>query len=1450
MSLFDNYSNLCRDGTFGPTVPQIAECRGGFDFTVTFEESILSIGPACLLFAILPWRLVALWGRTCKTKRSWLHGVKLIGFTVLGVLQAVLLAFFSRTQASYRAILIASATLQLCTSILLTVLSHLEHRNAVRPSFLISSFLFLTSILDAARARTQSLIAGQHVVASLLIAIVVVKLLLVSIETKEKTRILLPEYSGTSSELRSSLFSRAFFIWLIPILSVGFKGVISSDDLPAVNERLSSEALTTRVESRWRGGVSKGNHALMFDVFLSFPKEFSIVLISNFIQVGLQISQPSLTQELVTFLESTEPMNVGYGLLGGFFCVSFSNALLVPWCFHYSSRLMIMARGALVSMIYSKLLQSSDNDADRATAFTLMTADVEKIVDTWWRLLDPWSCLLTISIGTYLLYRQLGAVCCVPILVILFTFTVVAFASSKVPRHQDSWFQAIEGRIDLTAHTLGSLQSVKLLGLSRRMESKIQAMRQNELRISQKFRISNCFALACAYAPPSLGPLVTFGAYSIMKMVSNQSNFSVATAVTCLSILNLITSSSMQLLLAIPMGAQAVGSFARIQSFLQHSKIPALRATTTSSSDDTSTSVTREKSVERDPRTPVQHAPEPQTHDVTEKEPVAVPTLSFTPNSLIAITGSIGCGKSTLLKRLLTVDEEQESCLFSSKDIAYCSQTPWIHEGTIRDNIIGQSDLDSPWYQSVIRACELDADIGRMPEGDAAAVGSGGSKLSGGQRQRIAIARALYSRKERMIFDDVTSALDSRTLSAVVENVFGRNGIIRSKGMSVVLATHAVQILQLVDEVLLMDKDGKIIDSGTYEQLAERHQYFVQRQVLESSDSPAEVETPVQGNELEVSLGEYQTQLQTQVDDLRRRKGDWRSYGFYLGSMGWLNFSIFVMGALFYVVFTAIFGVWLTWWAEDTAGSHGLGYWLGLYATWAILIILGLFFTPIFFFTKLASKASKVLHTELLATAMRAPMSVISSTEDIGSLVNRFSQDIRLCDWQLPLNILLTLLSLLACLASIGIAVAAVPYMAIAVPVLAAVIYLLQLVYLRTSRQLRLLEIELKAPIVSLFLDTIHGITTIHAFQWGPAYIQKSFSLLDSSQKPYYLLFCVQRWLILVLALIVMGIEVVVIGLGIALRSQVSPGLVGLAIVQLSTLAKGLSELVMQWTEMETSLGAVSRTYRFTHETPREDHLGERAAALPEEWPSAGGITFENVSATYNPHTQPNPNLALNNITFSVKPGETVGICGRTGSGKSSLMAALLRLLPCHQGRILIDGLVVSTMDPEMIRSKLNCVTQEPFLLDGKIRENLTPWGDQASDEEMTRALEQVDLWSKVVSLGGLDALLADSSLSHGQRQLFCLARALLRKSSVLVLDEPTGHIDPATDTTIQRIIREGFPGRTIIMIAHRLESLVEFDTVMVLDSGRLIEIGPPRSLLNDPSSSFSALYRAGENEH
>ncbi|KAK8134552.1 hypothetical protein PG984_006564 [Apiospora sp. TS-2023a] len=1326
---FENYTELCRDDTFGPGVPPIVACRGGFDFT-------------------------------------------------------------------------ASSVLQLGATVFLAILSYWEHRSTVRPSFLVSAFLVLTAILDAARARTQALIGGQHVVASTLIAIVSVKLLLLIVENKDKTGILFPQYSGTSSELRSGLLSRAFFTWMLPLLGAGFKGIISSQDLPRIYEKLASETLTSRVESRWKNGGSKGAHALMMDTLLSFPKEISIILIATTMQVGLQICQPFLLQEMVAFLgDPTAPMTTGYGLLGGFFCYSLANALIIPWCFHYQFRLMIMARGVLVSMIYSKLLRSRANGVEQFSAFTLMTNDVEKIVDVWWRLLEPWYCLLQIGICTYLLYRQLGAICCVPILIILLTFTLVVLAGYKLPRQQDAWFQAIESRVDLTSHTLASLQSVKLLGLSGGMESRVQKKREHELQISQAFRVRNCLALTASFGPTILTPLVTFGAYAIMRMIQGEGSLTVETTVSSLAILNLISAPAKQLLLAIPLGLQAVGGFDRIQAYLQLDET--LILTNDNSTKDTLAQETKD-GVVLATLSVLPHLP----HQLSGED---AQTAFFTPNTLTAITGPIGCGKSTLLRSLLLN-------AIPSEAIAYCQQTPWVHDGSIRDNIIGQSELDIPWYQAVIHSCELDVDIKGMPEGDATPVGSRGSRLSGGQRQRIAIARALYANTRRAIFDDVTSALDGRTMSAVAEKVFGRNGMLRKKGTSVVLATHAVPILQMTDRVLLMNKEGEVIDSGTYEELATRHENIVQRQAPVSETA---TESDSQ-NKDEGRLEEYQTQLDTRMDDVRRQKGDWKSYGLYIGSMGWLNSSVFVLGSVFAVAFQAISQVWVTWWASDTAGDHTLGYWLGLYATWAVLITLGIMLTPM------------------------APLSFISNNGGIGPLVNRFSQDIRLCDWQLPFNILLTLMAFLSCLASILIAVAAVPYIAACIPVLAAVLILLQMFYLRTSRQLRLLEIESKAPVLSLFLDTMQGLTTIRAFGWSEAYVQRSFACLDPSQKPYYLLFCVQRWLLLVLALVVTGLEVLLAGLAIALRTKVSAGLVGLALIQVTTLTQGMSDLVMQWTEMETSLGAVSRISRFMQDTPQEEHLGE-GETTPTEWPAEGSITFEDVDATYDPEPQGSSSLALNNIAFTVKSGEHVGICGRTGSGKSSLVAALSGLLPCHRGRILIDGVDISTLDPEVLRSKLNIITQEPFLFEGSVRENLNPWANETSDRDLLQALEQVDLHTKVKLLGGLDAPLHDTSLSHGQKQLFCLARALLRKSSVVILDEPTGSIDPATDATIQRLIKEMFRDRTVIMIAHRLQSLAQFDTIVVLDSGRLIETGQPLSLLNSPSSSFGALYRASE---
>ncbi|KAK8035547.1 multidrug resistance-associated protein [Apiospora rasikravindrae] len=1407
----DRYARLCRDDRFGPSVSPIPQCRGGFDFTVTFEESIFSIVPACIVLLLFPWRMFSLWDRPPKTRKSWRSSAKLAGFMALVVLQAVLLGAISMEHVAYRTLFLGSVTVQLSAVILLAFLSLWEHSRTVRPSFLISTFLIMTCILDAARARTQSLIPGDSPIAGLLIADVVVKLLLFVVETMDKTGVLLDEHSQLSAEMRGGVLSRALFLWLIPLLWRGFRSVIEPSKLPTIYEELSSEALTTRVETKWKRGGHDGN--LLVHVLSSFPKELIIIFVSSTIQVALHICQPFLIEETVTYLDSpSAPINIGYGLLGGFFFVSVGNALVTPWCFHYLFRLTVMVRGALVSMIYSKLLETTVNSTDQSAAFTLMTTDVENIVETLWRLvLEPWSCLLQIGIGTYLLSLQVGSICCVPILSILATFVVVGLAASKLGDHQGAWFQAVENRIKLTSQTLGSLHSVKLLGLSRHMEEAIGAKRKNELRISQKFRFVNCVAMTTSFLPVYLSPLITFGAFAIMRMVSHDTPMSVSTAVATLSILNLITTPARQLLFTVAVGLQSIGSFARIQTFLNLGRYP--KADTSDGPQEASHFLDQGGEDEEDHEIQLQQM-WPTEITLVDTPPVAVFETYFSTGIVTAVTGPIGCGKSTFLRSLLPKESENMLPLHAV-DVSYCGQTPWIHDGTIRDNIVGQSDWDAVRYGEVLRACALNVDLKAMPDDDATIVGSMGLSLSGGQRQRIAIARALFANKKQCIFDDVTSALDAHTSHAVTEAVFGRNGFLRTCGTGTVVATHSQQILQLADRVVLLGKDGKIVDNGSYDEVSSRHP-MGHGQVTEplSTFSPAvpreEPEKPVIDG---ADLVEFRAELDTKIQDMRRQKGDWKSYSFYIGTMGYSQFSVFVFGTATCVALSALFQVWITWWAQDSSGKHSLSFWLGLYAVWAVLSMVGLLAIAQFFMATLASKASATIHAKLLTAAMRAPMMVISKI-DIGSLINRFSQDIRLIDWQLPFTIILALLGkcfiqFLTALASIGVAIAAVPFIAVALPVLVGILFLLQLFYLRTSRQLRLLEIEMKAPIVSLFLDTIQGLTTIRAFGWSQAYIRKSLTLLDTSQKPIYLLFCIQRWLLLVLSLIVAALQILAVGIAIATKSNTNAGLVGLAIIQIATLTEALSMLIIQWTEVETTLGAVTRIFQFTQEMPRDDHRreAEKGVITDPAFASTGSIVFEDISATYDSN-----------------PG------GNTG-------------------RILIGGVDITTMDPEAVRAKLNIVTQEPFLIEGTVRDNLNFWKSTISDEAMVRALSKVELWDKITSLGGLDSPLEDKSLSHGQRQLFCLGRALLRESSILILDEPTGHVDPTTDATMQRVIRECFKEQTIIMIAHRLKGLLDFDRVAVLDSGRLIEVGAPKDLLSDAASSFRALYQRHENE-
>lgn len=346
--------------------------------------------------------------------------------------------------------------------------------------------------------------------------------------------------------------------------------------------------------------------------------------------------------------------------------------------------------------------------------------------------------------------------------------------------------------------------------------------------------------------------------------------------------------------------------------------------------------------------------------------------------------------------------------------------------------------------------------------------------------------------------------------------------------------------------------------------------------------------------------------------------------------------------------------------------------------------------------------------------------------------------------------------------------------------------------------------------------------------------------LLDASQKPFYLLYCIQRWLGLVLDVTVAVLAVILMIIVVKLRTSINAGYVGLALLNVMGFSQNLSWLVQMWTALETSIGAISRLKNFAAETPVEKLSGENNE-VPETWPVYGKIEFRNLEASYVPDGE----LVLRGINMVIQPGEKIGICGRTGSGKSSLISALFRMLEISaSSSIIVDGIDITTIPRQVVRWTLNAIPQDPFFMKGSIRFNASSGSAHHIDADIILALQKVHLWEIVEAKGGLDADLHAEFFSHGQRQLFCLARGILRKSKIVVLDEISSSVDITSDELMQRIVREEFADATIIAVAHRLDTILDFDRIALLKNGELVEMDTPSALLGR-DSAFKELYHS-----
>ncbi|KAJ4130214.1 hypothetical protein NW768_007197 [Fusarium equiseti] len=1251
---------------------------------------------------------------------------------------------------------IVESVLGVAESLALALLILVEHKRSRKPSKLISGYLTVTVILDIALVRTFW-IRSMWTIAAVFTASFVLKIVLLILEEIPK-----PSTGEKIPETSSGVVNRSFFWWLNDLFLQGHRGILETKDLQAIDSKFDTDHVTELLEEQWEKDPKNGQFSLLKCTFLAYKWQFVAGILPRLLRSGFNFAQPFLIQSVILFVGRKEmSVQMSSGLIGATLLIYLGLAISGAWYKHLSFQMVTMYRGGLVSLIFKKTLKLKTASVKDSAPVTLMTTDVETVVAAGSSIHDMWANLLELPVGIYLLYRQVGHPSLLVLVPTLITTILSGVISPAMEPATMRWNEMVQRRVGETSSMLDQIKGIKMMGLTDFFAQTVQGLRVQELKVSAKFRWLLVHFTTLAMVSAQVTPVVVI--LSAIYWSKSDGGLSVAEAFTSLSLVSLVTQPLVMVLVSLMQIAGVVAGCSRIQAFLLLKEQEKMSTETTENgfaidvedasfhTDDGSTLLT----------------------DINMRVPRG---------SISMVVGKVGSGKSSLLKAIIGENVPSKGTVKSETSAAYCDQVPWLRNTTIGKNIIGQSELDETWLSTVLQSCALEEDLAQLPHGRETIVGSGGVALSGGQKQRVAIARAVYSRSSLVVLDDVFSSLDKSTADTVFHRILGENGLLRAS--TVILTTSNVHYLPFANYITVVE-DGHITKSQV------NYAEFEPSEVLRTI-TPAETPDAVPES---IIKDEPKKEI-----DLARKTGDTECYKIYVRSMGWKVISIVFPASVVGAVLEVMPQIWLRIWTEQGEGSKDAKYaggYIGLAISSMILALLNIDY----FLIVGVERSSNNLHEQLLNTVCRAPLHFFTTTES-GSILNRFSQDMTLIDMSLPLAFYLTLDLTLRGLVQTGVVASGASYYGAFLPLSFLALYLIQKYYLRTSRQMRLLDLEAKTPLYTQFAEITAGLSTVRSFDWTKELLNESFELLNTSQKPFYLMFCIQRWLELVLDLFVAGMAVLLVTIALRIPGTTSEGAIGLAMVNLLGLNLTLTTVIDQWTTLETSLGAIARLKAFIASTPNENK--ETETGMPDNWPR-GKIEIEEITSSY--------------------------------SGKSSLVLSILRLLELRNGTIRIDGQDLATMSRQYIRSQILTIPQDPVSLSGTVRKNLDPDELVQADEMLIEALKNTTLWPTIEARGGLDADLSALGFSVGQRQLFCLARALLSHSTIVLLDEPTSSVDKDTDEQVRNIVRQVMHGRTIIEVTHRLDHVTDFDIAIVMENGKIIETGEPRELLAHESA-------------
>ncbi|KAF9692397.1 hypothetical protein EKO04_009468 [Ascochyta lentis] len=836
--------------------------------------------------------------------------------------------------------------------------------------------------------------------------------------------------------------------------------------------------------------------------------------------------------------------------------------------------------------------------------------------------------------------------------------------------------------------------------------------------------------------------------------------------------------------------------------------------------------------------------------DAAEEKPFEMKglNLSFGRNELVAIIGSVGSGKSSLLAALAGDMRRTNGEVVMGASRAFCPQYAWIQNATVRENIVFGKEFKQTWYDQVIDACALRPDLEMLPVGDATEIGERGITVSGGQKQRMNIARAIYFDADIVLMDDPLSAVDAHVGRHIMDNAIC--GLLKDKCR--VLATHQLHVLNRCDRIIWVEEGGvQAVD--TFDNLMAHNEGFQQLMTMTASEEKHEEEEETLEDEVEdekktakKAKKQKKAAALMQVEERATKNVSWDVWIQYIKAGGgiWVGPLVFILLVLSQGA-NIVTSLWLSYWTSDKFG-YSEGAYIGAYAAFgfsqALLMFLFSFSVSVF-----GTEAGKKMLHMAITRVLRAPMSFFDTTP-LGRITNRFSKDIDVMDNTLTDAIRMYFLTLAMIISVFILIIAYYYYYAIALGPLFIFFIFSAAFYRSSAREVKRHEAVLRSTVFARFGEAVMGTPTICAYGLQDQFSHTVREAIDDMNSAYYLTFANQRWLssrldvVGILLVFTTGILVV------TSRFSVNPSIAGLVLSYILTIVQMIQFTVRQLAEVENNMNSTERIYHYGTQLEEEAPLHTDVQVRPT-WPEHGEIIFDNVEMRYRAGLP----LVLKGLSMHVRAGERIGVVGRTGAGKSSIMSALFRLQELAAGSITIDGMDISKIGLQNLRSNLAIIPQDPTLFKGTIRSNLDPFHAK-SDLDLWSALRQADLVSNDAEMGDktgrihLDSVVEEEGLnfSLGQRQLLALARALVRGSQIIVCDEATSSVDFETDQKIQQTIVEGFRGKTLLCIAHRLKTIISYDRICVMDQGQIAELDTPINLYDQGGIFKGMCERSG----